>query len=60
MMKIKNAEEDSKEPVVLTIKVKGASNVRGSKGEHVNSFVRVQFADFDYREVISCFQQRQS
>ncbi|KAI9363935.1 hypothetical protein DFJ73DRAFT_810162 [Zopfochytrium polystomum] len=36
--------------VVLTIKVAGARNIRGVKGEHVNSFVRVQFADFDYKE----------
>ena len=33
------------------VKVVKASHLRGSKGEHLNSFVRVQFADFDYKEV---------
>ncbi|KAJ3116253.1 hypothetical protein HDU96_010110 [Phlyctochytrium bullatum] len=36
--------------VVLSIRVLGAKNIRGAKGEHVNSFVRVQFADFDYKD----------
>ncbi|KAJ3416941.1 Cilia- and flagella-associated protein 70 [Chytridiales sp. JEL 0842] len=36
--------------VTLSIKVNGARNIRGAKGEHVNSFVRVQFADFDYKD----------
>lgn len=37
--------------VVLTIKILSARNIRGAKGEKVNSFVRVQFADFDYKDV---------
>ncbi|KAJ3268376.1 hypothetical protein HDU76_011438, partial [Blyttiomyces sp. JEL0837] len=36
--------------VLLTVKVPSAKNVRGAKGEHVNSFIRVQFADFDFKE----------
>ncbi|KAI9204949.1 uncharacterized protein BJ171DRAFT_423701, partial [Polychytrium aggregatum] len=32
------------------IRVISARNIRGVKGEHVNSFVRVQFADFDYKD----------
>ncbi|KAI8838398.1 hypothetical protein BC829DRAFT_447402 [Chytridium lagenaria] len=39
--------EDS---VVLTVRVVAARNVRGAKGEHVNTFMRVQFADFDYKD----------
>eukprot|EP00842_Homolaphlyctis_polyrhiza_P007011 jgi/Hompol1/89/HPOL_005219-RA len=31
-------------------KVLNAVNIRGSKGEHVNSFMRAQFADFDYKD----------
>ncbi|KND04050.1 uncharacterized protein SPPG_01495 [Spizellomyces punctatus DAOM BR117] len=36
--------------ILLTIKVLSAKNIKGAKGDHVNSFVRVQFADFDYKE----------
>jgi hypothetical protein len=39
------------EPITLKIKVIQASNLRGSKGEHLNSFIRVQFADFDFKDV---------
>ena len=39
--------------VTMTIRVIGGKNIRGAKGEHVNSFVRVQFADFDYKDVRS-------
>ena len=39
--------------VELVIKVQNAKNIRGLKGEHVNSFIRVQFADFDYKDVIN-------
>jgi hypothetical protein len=39
--------------VTLTIKVSSAKNIKGSKGEHVNSLVRVQFADFDFKD--ACF-----
>ncbi|KAI8929249.1 hypothetical protein BC831DRAFT_6458 [Entophlyctis helioformis] len=38
------------EPLVMTIKVINAVNIRGSKGEHVNSFIRAQFADFDFKD----------
>jgi hypothetical protein len=27
-----------------------ATNIKGSKGEHVNSLVRTQFADFDFKD----------
>ena len=36
----------------LHIKVLGAKHIKGTKGEHVNSLVRVQFADFDFKDVI--------
>ncbi|KAJ3371785.1 hypothetical protein HDU91_004930 [Kappamyces sp. JEL0680] len=36
-------------PVTLTIKVNHASNCKGSKAS-LNSFVRVQFADFDFKD----------
>ncbi|KAJ3297860.1 Cilia- and flagella-associated protein 70 [Borealophlyctis nickersoniae] len=36
--------------VTLTIRVISAKNIKGAKGDRVNSFVRVQFADFDYKE----------
>ena len=28
-----------------------ARNIKGSKGDKVSSFVRVQFSDFDYKDV---------
>ncbi|KAJ3168634.1 Cilia- and flagella-associated protein 70 [Geranomyces variabilis] len=34
--------------LVLTVKVLSARNIRGAKGDKVNSFVRVQMADFDF------------
>ncbi|KAJ3214771.1 Cilia- and flagella-associated protein 70 [Dinochytrium kinnereticum] len=40
----------SEDCVVLSIRVISARNVRGAKGEHVNTFVRVQFADFDFKD----------
>ncbi|KAH6577787.1 hypothetical protein BASA60_003863 [Batrachochytrium salamandrivorans] len=30
-----------------------ATNIRGAKGEHVNSFIRTQFADFDYKDTVT-------
>ncbi|KAI9002325.1 hypothetical protein BC832DRAFT_114900 [Gaertneriomyces semiglobifer] len=36
--------------LVLTVKVIGAKGIKGAKGDRVSSFVRVQFADFDYKE----------
>ncbi|KAI9098181.1 hypothetical protein DFS34DRAFT_619887 [Phlyctochytrium arcticum] len=36
--------------VALTIKVTAAKNIKGAKGDHVNSFVRVQLADFDFKD----------
>ncbi|KAJ3196420.1 Cilia- and flagella-associated protein 70 [Irineochytrium annulatum] len=36
--------------LIFTIKVVSAKNVRGAKGDHVNCFMRVQFADFDYKD----------
>lgn len=38
--------------VTLTIKVVQATSIKGAKGEHVNSFVRTQFADFDFKDVM--------
>ncbi len=35
----------------MTIRVLQARNLKGSKGDKVSSFARVQFADFDYKEV---------
>ncbi len=37
-------------PITLTVKVLQATNCKGSKAS-LNSFVRVQFADFDYKDV---------
>jgi hypothetical protein len=37
-------------PAVLSIKVLNARNIKGSKPT-VNSFVRIQFADFDHKDV---------
>ncbi|KAI8911084.1 hypothetical protein EDD86DRAFT_246421 [Gorgonomyces haynaldii] len=45
-----NVQTEDQQIVTMTIKVLSASNIKGSKGEHVNSFVRVQFADYDYRD----------
>lgn len=38
--------------ITMTVRVFNAVNIRGSKGEHVNSFVRAQFADFDYKDSV--------
>jgi hypothetical protein len=37
--------------LVFNVKVLNGKNIRGAKGEHVNSFIRIQFADFDYKDV---------
>jgi hypothetical protein len=37
-------------PLQMTIKVVNAANIKGSKGEHVNSMIRSQFADFDFKD----------
>ena len=37
--------------LVFNVKVLSGKNIRGAKGEHVNSFVRIQFADFEYKDV---------
>jgi len=36
--------------MVMNIKVIRAKNIKGLKGDRVNSFVRVQFSDFDYKD----------
>ncbi|KAI8618763.1 hypothetical protein BC830DRAFT_1107404 [Chytriomyces sp. MP71] len=36
--------------IALVIKVGKAQNIRGGKGEKVSSFIKVQLADFDYKE----------
>ncbi|KAJ3142012.1 Cilia- and flagella-associated protein 70 [Physocladia obscura] len=36
--------------VLLAIKIGKGSNIRGAKGEKVNSFLRVQMSDFDFKE----------
>lgn len=41
---------DNSGNVTFTIKIGQAKNIRGTKGEKVSSFVRVQFADFDYKD----------
>jgi hypothetical protein len=38
------------EEVILSILVSKGKGIKGAKGEHVNSFVRVQYADFDYTD----------
>jgi hypothetical protein len=53
-MKVKQdhtvAENDSENgPLVLKITVQNAKNLKGSKAA-LNSFVRAQFADFDYKD----------
>jgi hypothetical protein len=35
---------------VLNIRIPRAKNLRGSKGEKINSIVRAQFSDFDYKD----------
>jgi hypothetical protein len=37
--------------IILTVKVLGAKHLKGSKGDHINSLVRVQFADYDFKDV---------
>ena len=44
--------KEQTDSVTLHIKVVQATNIKGSKGDHVNSFVRVQFADFDFKDVL--------
>lgn len=44
-------EEMDPNSVLLSIKIKEARNIRGSKGEHVSSLFRVQFADYDFKDV---------
>ncbi|KAI9339399.1 hypothetical protein BDR26DRAFT_837865 [Obelidium mucronatum] len=36
--------------VLLSIRIGKALNIRGAKGEKVSSFIRVQVADFDYKD----------
>lgn len=48
---IRIAKSLPKSDVTLTVTVKRAKNLKGSKGDKLNSFVRVQFADFDYKDV---------
>ncbi|KAJ8327947.1 hypothetical protein QVD99_006319 [Batrachochytrium dendrobatidis] len=43
-------EASISESLVMTIRVVNGVNIRGAKGEHVNSFIRTQFADFDYKD----------
>jgi len=50
---IGNEEETSQSllsGMVMNIKVIEAKNIKGSKGDKVSSFVRVQFSDFDYKD----------
>jgi len=42
-------------PYQIHIKVVRAKNIKGLKGDRVNSFVRVQFSDFDYKDVMFFF-----
>jgi hypothetical protein len=36
--------------ITMNIKVTSGKNIRGSKGEHVNSMIRVQWSDFDFKD----------
>ncbi|KAJ3295071.1 Cilia- and flagella-associated protein 70 [Rhizoclosmatium sp. JEL0117] len=38
--------------VVVSLRIGRAANIRGAKGEKVASFVRVQLADFDYKDSV--------
>jgi hypothetical protein len=40
----------AQEDVTLSILVSKGKGIKGAKGEHVNTFVRVQYADFDYTD----------
>ncbi|KAJ3022692.1 Cilia- and flagella-associated protein 70 [Thoreauomyces humboldtii] len=43
-----HGHSDEPTSLLLTVKVLSARNIRGAKGDKLNSFVRVQVADFDY------------
>ncbi|KAJ3075167.1 Cilia- and flagella-associated protein 70 [Podochytrium sp. JEL0797] len=36
--------------VLLAVRIGRAANIRGAKGEKVSSFIKVQLADFDYKD----------
>ncbi|KAJ3056144.1 Cilia- and flagella-associated protein 70 [Rhizophlyctis rosea] len=42
--------QETQSELVLTIRVVSARNVKGAKGDKLNSFVRVQFHDFEPKE----------
>jgi hypothetical protein len=42
--------DDITDTVILNVRVSTAKNVRGTKGDRINSFVRVQFSDFDFKD----------
>lgn len=44
-------EKGDSSDITMTVKVIGGKHLKGSKGEHVNSLVRVQFADYDFKDV---------
>ena len=44
-------EKDQASRVTLNVRVLRARNLRGTRGEKVNSIVRAQFADFDTKDV---------
>ena len=46
----KNMKGNSSE-LIMKVTVLGAKHLKGSKGEHLNSLVRVQFADYDSKDV---------
>ena len=37
--------------VLFGVKVLQVRNIRGSKGEHINSFVKIQFAEYETKDV---------
>ncbi|KAJ3217632.1 Cilia- and flagella-associated protein 70 [Clydaea vesicula] len=36
--------------VILSVKILAGKGIKGLKGEHVNTFIRVQFSDFDFSD----------
>jgi hypothetical protein len=48
---LKNDDHSPSSDIIMTVKVLGAKYLKGSKGDHINSLVRVQFADFDFKDV---------
>ena len=48
------AASGSASTITLTIKLGASRNLKGTKGDKVSTFVKVQFADFEAKDVRSC------